>query len=98
MVTGLALAVICFTSYYLIVCEYYNDGIVGRVALSVLSMSAGVGLIQHLQSKLIFDPVSQAIFIGVAVFELRHTYRVLSYQKKIYFPRAFFQRLFDDNT
>lgn len=76
MIVLFSLLAICLMSYYLIICEYYDDGIVGRLALAVLSLSAGVGFAQHLTGKVFFDPVSEAIFGAVAVFELRHIYRI----------------------
>jgi hypothetical protein len=63
-------------SYYLIVCDDYDDGIIGRAALAVLSFSSALGFAQHLCGKIYFDPVSQAFFISVAIFEGRHIYRI----------------------
>lgn len=76
MIVLFALLAICIMSYYLIICDDYDDGIVGRLALGILSFSSGLGFAQYLCGKVLFDPVSQAIFVAVAVFEGRHIYRI----------------------
>lgn len=80
MIVLLSLLAICILSYYLIVCDHYDDGIIGRLALATLSLSAGVGFAQYLTGKIAFDPVSEAIFAAVAIFELRHIYRIFRAQ------------------
>lgn len=82
MTTPLALACICIFSYYLIVTDYYDDGIVGRMALAAMSFAAGLGFCQYLDGNT-FDPVSQVIFAATALFQGRHIYRVLRAQIKI---------------
>lgn len=72
----LCLLAVCLMSYFLICTDDYDSGIVGHLALAGLSFSSGVGFAQLLCNKIVFDPVSQIMFVSVAVFEARHIYRM----------------------
>lgn len=85
MITCLSLLFICAFSYYLIDCPRYDDGVFGRLALATMSLSSAVGLLQGAFYGFVFDPVSQLIFMAVAVFEGRHIYKIhkLQHLKRI---------------
>lgn len=76
MIILCALLSVCIMSYYLIVCEDYDDGVVGRGALCMLCFTSGLGFAQQLLGRVQFDPVSQTFFVAVAIFEGRHIYRM----------------------
>lgn len=76
MIVLFSLLSVCIMSYYLIVCEDYDDGVVGRGALCMLCFTSGLGFAQHLVGRVVFDPVSQVFFVAVAIFEGRHIYRI----------------------
>lgn len=76
MIVLISLLAVCIMSYFLITCEDYDDGVVGRGALCVLCFTSGLGFAQQLFGRVYFDPVSQIFFASVAVFEGRHIYRM----------------------
>lgn len=95
MIVFFSLFFICLMSYHLIINSSYDDGIIGRGALGVMSLTSGLGCIQILYDKVSFDPVSEAMFMAVAIFEARHIYRV--YRAKTNSNNALetFKRLFN---
>lgn len=76
MLVLISLLSVCGMSYFLITCEDYDDGVVGRGALCMLCFTSGLGFAQYAAGKVAFDPVSQTFFIAVAIFEGRHIYRM----------------------
>ena len=76
MIVLFSLLAVCIMSYYLIVTEDYDSGVMGHLALAGLSFSSGVGFAQVLCGRVEFEPVSQMFFVSTAVFEARHIYRI----------------------
>lgn len=95
MIVFISLLLICLMSYHLIINDNYDDGIVGRGALGVMSLTSGLGCIQLLYGKVSFDPVSEAMFMAVAVFEARHIYRVYRAKTNSHNALETFKRLFN---
>lgn len=94
MIVLIALISVCLMSYYLIICEDYDDGVIGRLALGVLSFTSGLGFVQCLYGKAVFDPVSQSFFVAVAIFEGRHIYRIYKGKTQSKDAIEVFRRLF----
>ena len=76
MISLFALLAVSIMSYYLIITDDYDSGVVGHLALAGLSFFSAIGFAQVLCGKIIFDPISELIFFFVAVFEARHIYRI----------------------
>ena len=73
-----SILIICFLSVFLIWHCKYEDGIIGRLALSVIAVGSAVSLMQTLNGEgYIYNPTSVTMQAGVALFMLRHTYRFL---------------------
>lgn len=68
----LSLAGISISSWYLMICHHYQDGLFERVALASISFSSAVGLIKVLTGDASYDPAFTVTSMGVAMFMMRY--------------------------
>lgn len=97
MIVLISLLSVCIMSYYLIVSDDYDDGVIGRGALCMLCFTSGLGFAQYLFGKVYFDPVSQTFFASAALFEGRHIYRIYKGKTKSDTALEVFKRIWNEN-
>lgn len=65
----------------LVLHDDYDDGLVGRLALSIIAVAAMAGIFRIAEGNLDivrFSPISMVAGVGVTLFFMRHAYRFLS--------------------
>lgn len=75
-----AMVAILAASCFLMWAENYEDGIVGHAGLACMAMAAFVVLYSAWHgTQYEFQPSSMVLFVGIAIFMLRHTYRFIRF-------------------
>jgi hypothetical protein len=78
---------VCAISGYLVWTDKYEDGVLGRIALGLMSMSMFVVLLRELNGEgLEVDPVALTLRVGMALFLARHTWRFVIWRKSLKQP------------
>lgn len=81
LIVAIASAAIALSCVYLIWSRDYEDGLVGRIALGVLSLSTVVMFFDAFYDRVELLPASQVIIVGMALFLLRHVWRFCRWRK-----------------
>lgn len=56
----------------------YNDGLIGKMGLAAVALSSGVGVIHYVERHgPDYDAICAVVFVGMAIFMVRHLWRRL---------------------
>lgn len=82
VITMVAIALICGLSWFLVFHCQYEDGFFGRIALAAMALGALVVLLASAFTDTVytFNPETQVILCGMALFLLRHVYRFMRWR------------------
>lgn len=74
--------IICVVSVYLALCQEYEDGIIGNIALGGMAVSTAGPLYEMANgSEYEFAPTTVLMYAAVAAFLARHMYRFMKWRK-----------------